>query len=343
MIKVGIVGGTGYTGSELARLVLAHPALELACITSRQDAGQPVASQWPQFAARSELRFSAPDPATLTACDLVFFATPHGTAMAMAPGLLEAGVKVVDLSADFRLRSIPEFERWYGMPHTAAELLEEAVYGLPELNRERIRRARLVACPGCYPTATILGFAPLLEHGLLDPRTLVADAKSGVSGAGRKLAMGVLYGEVAENFKAYGVDGHRHLPEIAQVLAECAGAPLGLCFVPHLLPMFRGLQATLYATVTRDPGDLVRLFRERYADHPFIFVHDADGVPETRAVRGSNACHIGLRYFPEQGRVVVFSVIDNLVKGAAGQALQNANLMCGLAEDAGLPGDPFFP
>jgi N-acetyl-gamma-glutamyl-phosphate reductase len=343
MIKVGIVGGTGYTGSELARLVFAHPDMDLACITSRQDAGKPVASQWPQFAARTELCFSAPEPALLMACDLVFFATPHGTAMATARGLLEAGVRVVDLSADFRLTSTVEWERWYGLPHTAADLIGEAVYGLPELNRERIRTARLVACPGCYPTAVILGFAPLLEQGLLDTRSLIADAKSGVSGAGRKLALGVVYGEVAENFKAYGVDGHRHLPEIAQLLTQCAGVPIALSFIPHLVPMFRGLQATLYATMTHTPGDLVALFRERYAGHPCVFVHAADGVPETRAVRGSNACHIGVRYYPEHARVVVFSVIDNLVKGAAGQAMQNANLMFGLAETAGLPVDAFFP
>jgi len=305
--------------------------------------GQPLAAQWPQFAARPELRFSAPDDAALAACDLVFFATPHGTAMAMAPALVERGVRVVDLSADFRLRSTAEFQQWYGLEHSATGLLAEAAYGLPEQHRERIRGARLVANPGCYPTCIALGLLPLLEAGLVETRGIVADAKSGVSGAGRKLALGVVYGEVAENFKAYGVDGHRHQPEIAQVLGDAAGAPVELTFVPHLLPMFRGMEATIYATARGEPGDLVARFRERYAEHPFVHVHDGKSVPETRSVRGANTCHLAVRHFPHSGRIVVMSVIDNLVKGASGQALQNANLMCGLAETAGLATDAFFP
>lgn len=343
MIKVGIVGGTGYTGLELARLVLAHPDMTLACITSRQDAGQPLSTQWPQLAARSDIRFSAPDVDVLKACDLVFFATPHGTAMEMSAGLLEAGVRVVDLSADFRLQDTALWSRWYGMPHTAEAVLREAVYGLPELFRAQIREARLVANPGCYPTAIVLGLLPLIERGLLEPGSLIADAKSGVSGAGRKLALGVVYGEVAENFKSYGVDGHRHTPEILQVLNQVSPVPVSLTFMPHLLPMFRGMQATCYATPLAPPGDLVALYRERYAGEPFVHVHDAQGVPETRAVRGSNACHIGVRYFAAENRVVVMSVIDNLVKGAAGQAMQNANLMFGLPEQQGLATEPFCP
>ncbi len=343
MIKVGIVGGTGYTGIELARLVLAHPAMELTCITSRQDAGQPLATQWPQLATRTDLRFCAPDLNLLQACDLVFFATPHGTAMAMAGALLESDVRVVDLSADFRLQDTTVWSHWYGMPHTAGALLAEAVYGLPEVNRERIRSARLVANPGCYPTAVVLGFLPLIERGLLAPDSLIADAKSGVSGAGRKLALGVVYGEVADNFKVYGIDGHRHLPEIIQLLQQCAASPMSLTFVPHLLPMFRGMEATLYATALAPLDDIVGLYRERYAGEPFVYVHDADGIPETRAVRGSNACHLGVRYFPDQRRVVVMSAIDNLVKGASGQAVQNANLMFGLPEHQGLAAEPFYP
>lgn len=343
MIKVGIVGGTGYTGIELARLVLAHPAMELTCITSRQDAGQPLATQWPQLAARTDLRFCAPDLDVLQACELVFFATPHGTAMAMAGNLLEAGVRVIDLSADFRLQDAAAWSQWYGMAHTEPALLAEAVYGLPELNRERIAQARLVANPGCYPTAVILGFLPLLERGLLEVDSLIADAKSGVSGAGRKLALGVVYGEVADNFKAYGVDGHRHQPEMTQLLDQCAAAPVTLTFVPHLLPMFRGMEATLYAKARAPIDDIVGVYRERYAGEPFVYVHDAMGVPETRAVRGSNACHLGVRYFPEQGRVVVMSVIDNLVKGASGQAVQNANLMFGYPEHLGLAAESFYP
>lgn len=343
MVKVGIVGGTGYTGVELARLVLGHPTMELCCITSRQDAGQALSAQWPQLAAHPELRFSAPEPHLLKECDLVFFATPHGTAMAMARELLDAAVRVVDLSADFRLQSIATWSKWYGMPHSEPELVAEAVYGLPELNRERIKTARLIACPGCYPTAIILGLLPLLEAGLLVPDSLIADAKSGVSGAGRKLALGVVYGEVAENFKSYGVDGHRHLPEIVEIMNQISAQPVALSFVPHLLPMFRGMQATLYATAVDDINDITALYQARYADEPFVYVHDAGGVPETRAVRGANACHIGVRYFPEQRRVIVMSVIDNLMKGASGQALQNANLMFGLPENQGLAAAPLYP
>ena len=343
MIKIGIVGGTGYTGGELLRLALAHPQLEVACVTSRQEAGQPLGSQWPQLAGRDDLIFVAPDLERLLECDLVFFATPHGTAMTMASDLLEADVRVVDLSADFRLTSIDQWERWYGTQHVCPELAEEAVYGLPELNRDRIKQARLIACPGCYPTAVLLGLLPLVEADLVDPDSLIADAKSGVSGAGRKVALGTLYGEVSENFKAYGVSGHRHLPEIEQLLNGYYQEPVKLTFLPHLLPMFRGLQATLYATVRDNAEVTTEVFRKRYEDHPFVHVHDPGVTPEIRSVRGTNACGIGVNHFKDTKRAVVISVIDNLVKGAAGQAIQNANLMLGFPEMQGLAAEPFFP
>lgn len=343
MIKIGIVGGTGYTGGELLRLALAHPELDIECVTSRQEAGQPMRKQWPQLAGRCDLVFVAPDIERLLACDLVFFATPHGTAMKMAGELLDADVRVVDLSADFRLQSLNVWEQWYGTPHERPDLLSEAVYGLPEVNRDRIRRGRLIACPGCYPTAVLLGLLPLVEAGLVEPDSLIADAKSGVSGAGRKVALGTLYGEVSGNFKAYGVNGHRHLPEIEQLLNERSEESVTLTFQPHLLPMFRGLQATLYAT-TRDREEVsTELYRARYEDHPFVRVNDWNEIPETRSVRGTNVCSIAVNQAKNGRRVVVISVIDNLIKGAAGQAIQNANLMFGFPETQGLTADPFFP
>lgn len=343
MHSVGIVGGSGYTGGEMLRLVMQHPELTLGCITSRQDAGEPVTSQWPQLAAARKIRFVAPEPDVLAECDLVFFATPHTTAMSMAAPLLDRGVRVVDLSADFRLKSVEQWEHWYGVRHETPELIPRAVYGLPEIAREAIRGADLVACPGCYPTAVLLGLVPLVEAGLVELDSLIADAKSGVSGAGRKATLGTLFGEVDENFRAYGIDGHRHLPEIRQVLGELAGMPVPLTFVPHLLPMFRGLQATLYATLKPNAENIAERFVERYADHPFVTVHEAGSIPETRAARGTNMCHIGVTVYPEEQRVMVISLLDNLVKGAAGQAMQNANLMLGLPETLGLEAPPFFP
>jgi len=343
MIKVGIVGGTGYTGVELLRLLAGHPGVELSLITSRSEAGTPVAEMFPNLRGRLDLAFSEPNATTLSACDLVFFATPNGTAMQMVPALLEAGTKVVDLAADFRLRDPNLWEQWYGMPHLCPHLLEEAVYGLPEINRERIRGARLVANPGCYPTAVILGFLPLLEAGLADIAHLVADAKSGVSGAGRKASVGTLMGECGESFKAYGVPGHRHLPEIRQELAGRVGAPVGLTFVPHLLPMIRGIHATLYARVETGESALQALYEQRYADEPFVDVLPHGSHPETRSVRGVNQCRMAV-HRPQGGdTVVVLSVIDNLVKGAAGQAVHNMNLMFGLPETQGLDGIALLP
>jgi len=343
MIKVGVVGGTGYTGVELLRLLAAHPQSELAVITSRSEAGKPVADLFPNLRGSLDLAFSVPDIGQLSACDLVFFATPNGTAMSMVPQLLEAGVRVIDLAADFRLRQADQWEHWYGMPHACPQLLEQAVYGLTEINRAAIEQARLVANPGCYPTAVQLGFLPLLEAGLIESDQLIADAKSGVSGAGRKAATGALLCEASENFKAYGVSGHRHLPEIRQGLELASGQLVGLTFVPHLTPMIRGIHATLYARLRDVDHDLQALFEARYHDEPFVDVLPADTHPETRSVRGANHCRIAV-HRPQQGNtVVVLSVIDNLVKGAAGQAVQNMNVMFGCNEGAGLTGIALLP
>ncbi len=343
MIKTGVVGGTGYTGVELLRLLLGHPDVELTVITSRAEAGRPVADLFPNLRGHTGLAFTAPDAGGLEACDLVFFATPNGAAMTMVPGLLEAGVRVIDLAADFRLHGKEVWEQWYGMPHSCPELLDQAVYGLTEVNRADISQARLVANPGCYPTAVQLGFLPLLEAGLVDVTHLVADAKSGVSGAGRKAATGSLLCEASENFKAYAVPGHRHLPEIRQGLERAAGRPVGLTFVPHLTPMIRGIHATLYASLEDTAQDLQALYEARYADEYFVDVLPPGAHPETRSVRGANHCRIAV-HRPQQGAVVVvLSVIDNLVKGAAGQAIQNMNVMFGLAEQTGLTDIALLP
>ncbi len=343
MIKVGIVGGTGYTGAELLRLLALHPEVELVAITSRAEAGKRVTEIFPNLRGMVDLVFTPPEESILRRCDVIFFATPNGTAMGMVPGLLEAGVRVIDLAADFRLKDAAEWEQWYGMPHACPELLSEAVYGLPETNREAIREARLVACPGCYPTAVQLGFLPLLEAGVVKPGSLIADAKSGVSGAGRKASVGTLLAECSESMKAYAVSGHRHLPEIRQGLQAATGTEVGLVFVPHLTPMIRGIHATLYATLTRETADLQALFEQRFAAEPFVDVLPFGSHPETRSVKGANVCRIALHRPQGGGTVVVLSVIDNLVKGAAGQAVQNMNLMFGLRESAGLEAIALLP
>lgn len=342
MIKVGIVGGTGYTGVELLRLLAAHPQVKLQAITSRADAGTPVSQMFPSLRGHVDLAFTHPDEAHLDQCDLVFFATPNGIAMQQVRALLDAGVRVVDLAADFRIKDIAEWEKWYGMSHTCSDLVAEAVYGLPEINRAQIAQARLVANPGCYPTAVQLGFLPLLEAGLVDMSSLIADAKSGASGAGRKAEVGILLAEAGDSFKAYGVPGHRHLPEIKQGLALMGGQPAGLTFVPHLTPMIRGIHATLYARLQGD-ADLQALYEQRYDGEAFVDVLPAGSHPETRSVRGSNHCRIAV-HRPQQGdTVVVLSVIDNLVKGAAGQAVQNMNIMFGLPETTALGIVPLLP
>jgi len=335
MITAGIVGATGYTGVELLRILSQHPDVSIECITSRSEAGKPVSELFPNLRGHLSLEFSQPDVEQLASCDVVFFATPHCVAMEMVPQLIQRGTKVIDLSADFRLRDAVEWESWYNMPHTCPDLLSEAVYGLPEVNREKIKQAQLIAVPGCYPTATQLGFLPLLEQGLIDPQSLIADTKSGVSGAGRKAAIGTLLTESSENMKAYAVSGHRHLPEISQGLNDVSTNAVNLTFVPHLTPMIRGIHATLYATLT-EQQDLQAVFEQRYQNEPCVDVLPAGAHPETRTVRGTNTCRIAVHQ-PQQGNtVVILSVIDNLVKGASGQAVQNMNILFNLPETAGL-------
>lgn len=342
MLKAGIVGGTGYTGVELLRLLAQHPQVEITAITSRKEAGLPVAEMFPSLRGRVDLTFSTPEEAPLKHCDVVFFATPNGVAMQQTRELLEAGVRVIDLAADFRIQDIAEWQRWYGMEHACPDLVAEAVYGLPEVNRERIKSARLIANPGCYPTAVQLGFLPLIEAEVVDTAWLVADCKSGVSGAGRKAETHILYAEATDSFKAYAVSGHRHWPEIRQGLTRMAGREVGLTFVPHLTPMIRGIHATLYARLTRDV-DLQALYQGRYEGEPFVDVLPAKAHPETRSVRASNLCRIAV-HRPQGGdTVVVLSVIDNLVKGASGQAVQNMNLLFGLDEKTGLSQVPVSP
>ncbi len=343
MIRVGIVGGTGYTGVELLRILALHEAVAVTVVTSRTDAGKRVDEVYPNLTGYLDIVFTQPDVAALSVCDVVFFATPNGTAMLMAEQLLDRGVKVIDLSADFRLKDIEQWQRWYDMQHASPHLCASSVYGLPEVNREAIKSASLVACPGCYPTAVQLGFLPLIEHNLIDRQHLIADVKSGVSGAGRKAELATLMSEAGESFKAYAVAGHRHLPEITQGLALIAREAVGLTFVPHLTPMIRGIHATLYARLNAPADDLQSLYRQRYAKERFVKVLPNGSHPDTRNVRGSNYCHISV-FQPQSGdTVVILSVIDNLVKGAAGQAVQAMNLMQGLDEWQGLETVALYP
>lgn len=344
MIKVAIVGGTGYTGVELLRLLALHPHAQVEVITSRSEEGVRVADMYPNLReSYPELAFSVPHAERLTACDVVFFATPHGVAHGLADEILQAGTRVIDLSADFRLEDADEWAQWYGQPHGAPHLLADAVYGLPEVNRAKIKDARLVAVPGCYPTAVQLGLLPLVEAGLADTQQIIASCASGVSGAGRGAKIGSLFCEANENMMAYGVSGHRHLPEIKQGLRRAAGAPVGLTFVPHLVPMIRGIHATLYATVTNRDVDLQGLFEQRYQNEPFVDVLPAGTFPQTRSVKGANMCRISVQR-PQSGDVVVvMAVIDNLVKGASGQAVQNMNIMFGFDEQSGLLSAALIP
>lgn len=342
-IRVGIIGGTGYTGVELLRLLAVHADVELRAITSRGEAGKKVAEMFPSLRGHVDLTYEDPARADLKSCDLVFSATPNGIAMQHVRGLLDAGVRLIDLAADFRLRDPALWEKWYGMPHACPELLPEAVYGLPEVHRSKIKGARLVANPGCYPTAVQLGFLPLIEVGAVDVGHLIADSKSGVSGAGRKADLHILFAETSDNFKAYGVAGHRHLPEIVQGLAASAGRPVGLTFVPHLTPMVRGIHATLYARLKSTSLDVQALYEHRYAGEPFVDMLPSGSHPETRSVRGANVCRIAVHRPQDGDTVVVLSVIDNLVKGAAGQAVQNMNIMFGLPEERGLAAPALLP
>ena len=343
MIKAGIIGGTGYTGVELLRLLVGHPEVELVAISSRTEKGKAVSDIFPSLRGRLDLSFCDPEESALDQCDVVFAATPNGVAMTHAQSLLDSDTCFIDLSADFRIKDPEIWREWYGMDHACPELIGQAVYGLPEINREQIVGAKLVANPGCYPTAVTLGFTPLLENDLVETSSLIADAKSGVSGAGRGAAVGTLMAETADSFKAYGVNGHRHLPEIRQTLSETAGATVGLTFVPHLVPMIRGIEATLYARLTDTTIDLTALYQERFKSEPFVDVMSSGSLPETRSVRGSNQVRISC-FRPQGGDIAVIIVVeDNLVKGAAGQAVQNMNLMFGFNETTGLMNLALWP
>jgi len=344
-MKVGIIGGSGYTGVELLRLLLPRDDVDVAFVSSRALAGTRVDSQFPSLRGFTDLSFANPqvDDIIASGAEFVFFATPNGTAMLQAPALLAAGLRVIDLSADFRLRDVGVWEHWYGVSHASPEWVERAVYGLPETHRKAIASARLVANPGCYPTSIQLGFLPLVERGLVDLNTLVADAKSGASGAGRGASVANLLAESSDSFKAYGAAGHRHLPEIEQELSGMAGAPVELTFTPHLLPIIRGIHATLYARLADTTIDLQVLYEERYASEPFVDVLPAGSHPETRSVRGTNVCRLAIHRPQGRDTAVILAVEDNLVKGAAGQAVQNLNLMSGAAETSGLQQPALLP
>jgi N-acetyl-gamma-glutamyl-phosphate reductase len=335
MVKIGIVGGTGYTGVELLRLLANHPQASVEVITSRSNAGTPVAELFPNLRGKYDIRFSEPDVDSYRDCDLVFFATPNTVAMGQAESLLDKNIKVIDLAADFRIEHIPTWEKWYGETHACPSLVKQAVYGLPEINRDAIKTASLIANPGCYPISVILALLPLLEHDLIEPSTIIADCKSGVSGAGRSANVANAFCEVTESVKAYGVAGHRHLPEIKQVLRSI-NKNADLVFIPHLMPMIRGMHATVYADSKNTDVNIQQIFEDFYCDEPFVDVMPSGSHPETRSVRAANHCRIAVHYLAESKKYVVLSVIDNLVKGAAGQAVQNMNLMFGLDETTGL-------
>ena len=349
MISVGIVGGTGYTGVELLRILLRHPKAQVRVLTSRTEAGKPVADMFPNLRGHTDLQFSDLNIDALKECDVVFFATPHGVAMQHAKDLITAGTKVIDLAADFRLQNLEQFEKWYGMEHACPDVLKDSVYGLTELNREKIKQAQVIGNPGCYPTTVQLGLAPLLKsaQALIETKNIIIDAKSGVSGAGRKASLGMIYSENADNFKAYGVAGHRHHPEIVEALENIAGKKdvfEGLLFVPHLVPMIRGMLSTIYVDLTEagKQTDLQALYEDFYANEKFVDVMPANSSPETRSVRGANELRIAL-YKPQPNKLIILAAQDNLVKGASGQAVQNMNLMFGFNEDEGLQGIGLLP
>lgn len=343
MIRAGIVGGTGYTGVELLRILALHDQVEIAVVTSRSDDGLRVDALYPSLRGSIEICFTKPDIESLAECDVVFFATPNGTAMLMAKQLLARHVKIIDLSADFRIKNAAEWTQWHGMEHACPDLIADAVYGLPEVNRTQIMHAKLIANPGCYPTAVQLGILPLIEQDLIECH-VIADVKSGVSGAGRKASVATLMSEAGESFKAYAASGHRHLPEIVQCLSMLAKKQIGLTFVPHLVPMIRGIHATLYAQLKTDNIlQLQTLYEQRYANELFVDVLPVGIHPDTRHVKGSNNCQIAV-VVPQGGNtVVILSAIDNLIKGAAGQAVQNMNLMFTLNENHGLKTLALYP
>ena len=314
-INISIVGGSGYTGIELLRLLSQHPHINIQQITSRGDKGRPVSAVYPSLRGFITQEFVNPDEADLTNSDIVFFATPNGIAMQYAQDLIKKGVRIIDLAADFRIKNTEVWEKWYGMKHICKDLLKDAVYGLPEMNRDKIKKAQIVANPGCYPTAIQLGLLPLIKNNLIDKSNIIADAKSGISGAGKKFDTNLLMSESAENFKAY---------------------------VPHLLPMIRGIHATIYVDAITD-FDIFALYQKFYANEPFVDILSQGECPEIKSVRSSNICRISFQKQTNSNRIVILSVIDNLVKGAAGQAIQNMNIMMSCDETAGLKLIPLVP
>ncbi len=347
-IRAGLVGVTGYTGMELARILAGHPHIRLTAATSRQEAGRRLGELYPFLnqLPGADVVLSNPDPAALAAaCDVVFLAVPHGVAMEMGAALYDAGARVVDLSADFRLHSAATFEEWYHTPHSRPGHLAHAVYGLPEIHAEAIRKTRLVANPGCYPTASILGLYPALSQGLVQADGIVIDAKSGATGAGRKAAVNMLFCEVADSFRPYSLAKHRHTPEIEQELSAFANESLTVSFNPHLVPMNRGILATIYTRLKQPltQEEAQAAYEKAYESKPWVRVLPAGQLPETRNVRGSMFCDIAVTVDKRVGRLIITSAIDNLCRGASGQAVANANLLCGLPVDAGLNAAPLMP
>lgn len=345
MVKVAIFGASGYTGQELARILLSHPQAELVAVTSRRFAGMPVAEVFPALSGLTSLKYQNAKPKEIAdASDVIFLALPHGVSMDVAPVFIQAGKKVIDLSADYRLRDLATYENWYAK-HSSAGILKDAVYGIPELYRQEIKKTKLVANPGCYPTSIILGLAPALKNKLLDTSTIIADSASGVSGAGREPQTDSLFCEVEGGFKAYKVGKHRHTPEIEQELNSLAGEKFAISFTPHLLPVKRGILSTIYASLKKEITlpELHSLYSSFYAAEKFVRLCPAGAYPNISSVCGSNYCDIGLALDPRTKRVIIMAAIDNLIKGAAGQAVQNMNIICGFEEEAGLEAVPLYP
>ncbi len=340
MLKIGIVGATGYGGEELLRLLLSHPEIEITSLAAKMEGEKiPISTIFPAFAGRIDLLCSDLDIEKMAAAsELIFLALPHKVSMEITSRFLNLGKKVIDFSADYRFDEVQTYEEWYEVKHTCKELLKEAVYGLPELYREEIKKARLIANPGCYPTSIILGTAPLLSQSLVDPENIIADSKSGVSGAGRWPGKGFYFGEIQENFKAYKITSHRHQPEIEEQLSKLAREKIRISFTPHLVPMKRGMLSTIYMNLkkNRSTEELIQLYKDFYKEESFVKISEPGQFPETKSVWGTNYCHIGLKVDKRIGRVIITSAIDNLIKGASGQAVQNMNIMWGFEEDEGL-------
>jgi N-acetyl-gamma-glutamyl-phosphate reductase len=343
MIKVGILGASGYTGLELIRILLKHPKIKISAITSEKYSGINAGDAFPFIKGYLDLKYEALSQESSGKCDFIFSALPHKASMTVIPHLLKSGKKVVDLSADYRLKSPAVYKEWYKEDHTSPELLSSAVYGLPEIKRERIKNASLTANPGCYPTSVILALAPLIKNNLIDRDSIIVDSKSGVTGAGRKVEEGLLFAERNENFKAYSLASHRHTPEMEQELSEIAQRDIKITFTPHLLPVNRGILSTIYSNSSLTSDDILNIYESFYKGERFIRILGAGESPQIHHVLGSNHCDIGFQIDKRNRRIIVVSAIDNLVKGASGQAVQNMNIMLGFEESTGLEGAGIFP